>query len=125
MGTDADELMNRDQAADEGPVLDHDVSGHVRGVRDDDVVPELAVVRDVRVGHQQAVRAHHGPPGRRRSPVHGREFAYHRPVADLEDGFLALVLEVLGIRPEHGSVGNPAAGAERRVPLDQDPRTHP
>ena len=43
--------------ADDGVILHVDVAGEVRRIGHDDVVPQLAVVGDMAVGHQQVVVA--------------------------------------------------------------------
>ena len=47
------------------------------------ILAEFAVVRDVRIRHEQAVAAHDGPAGRRRAPIERRELAHDRSVPDL------------------------------------------
>src|SRR5690606_20113888 len=50
--------------------------------------------------------------------VEGRELTNDRPVPDLENRALALELEVLGRRAEHGPVRHLAILTEQRVPFD-------
>ena len=88
------------------------------------MIPHFAVVGDVRIGHQEAVTAHHGATGRRSPPVQSGELADDRSVTDLQGRVLALVLEVLRIRTEHCPVRDCAVLTHNRVPLDQDPGTH-
>jgi hypothetical protein len=54
---------------------------HVDRVRQNDVVADLAVVRDVRVRHQQAVAADDGAAGGGRAAVQRRELAHDGAVA--------------------------------------------
>ena len=78
------------------PVADIDVAAERRAIREDDLVAEAAVVRDVRIGHEEIVVADAGHARAGDVPrltVHG--FAEHVAVADLEPSGLALVFLVL------------------------------
>ena len=54
---DADELVYGGVAADEHMVGDRDMAAQDRAVGKDDVVADLAVVSDMRIGHQEAAVA--------------------------------------------------------------------
>src|SRR6185503_15022385 len=54
---DARELVHDRAAADDRPVVHHDVAGELHRVRDHDPVPDGAVVRHVRVRHEEPVVA--------------------------------------------------------------------
>src|SRR2546430_14612880 len=62
---DAHELMGGYDSADDGPIVSRDMPGHLHRVRDNHVVPDHAVVRDVHVRHDTAALADRGPPRRR------------------------------------------------------------
>src|SRR5690606_10141688 len=95
---------------------------HVHGVGEHHVVAELAVVGDVRVGHQQAVAPDHRAPGGGRAAVQGRELPDERAVSDLQGRTLALELQILRIRAQDGPVRDLAILPERGVTLHGDPR---
>ena len=52
-----DKLMDADDAADCDPVVDMNVTCHIDGVGNDDVIADLAVVRYVGILHNQVVVA--------------------------------------------------------------------
>merc|ERR1712185_178342 len=55
--TDVDELMDAKAAADHRPVFDDHVTGHLDGIGHHDPVPQLAVVTEMAIGHQQVAVA--------------------------------------------------------------------
>src|SRR5439155_20833147 len=116
-GPDADELVDGYQPADDGPVLDGHVACHLDGVRDDDVVTDDAVVRHVHVRHQEAALPDRRLARRRRAAIDRAILANDGAVADLDPGLLALVLQVLGVVPDHTAVADLHAGAESGVAL--------
>src|SRR5690606_6861387 len=60
MMADADELMHRREAADDHIVAHFAVPGERSGIGERHIVPDDAVMRDMAVGHEHAVVAHHG-----------------------------------------------------------------
>ena len=66
VSADGDELVNRDQAAEVGAILDGHVPGDLGRVGDGHAVADLAVVRQMDVGHEEAARP---DPGRARKPA--------------------------------------------------------
>src|SRR5881296_2906901 len=111
--------MNRHQAADDRAVVDGHVPGHLDGVRDDHVVTDHAVVRDVDVGHQEAPRTDRRLPGRRAAAIDRGILTNDRAVADLHPRLFALVLEVLGIVADHRAVADLHAVPDTRGPITQ------
>src|SRR5215203_5351914 len=80
---DAAELVHTGIRANVSAVLDHYMTGEGGSVCHDDAVADQAVVRDVRLGHDEAVVAdsrEHSAAGS--SPVNGDEFAYLVTLAD-------------------------------------------
>ena len=59
---DPDKLVHGGVAADEHVVGDRDVTAEDRAVGEDDVVADVAVVTDMRIGHQEAAVADSGDP---------------------------------------------------------------
>src|ERR671913_859813 len=49
IGTDADELMNARQTANDGMIADRDMSGQTRRVGENEMVAQMAVMRDMDV----------------------------------------------------------------------------
>ena len=120
--SDAAELMHRRQAGNDGVIFDSDVPGEADGIGEDDVVAELAVMRDVRVAEQQIVRA-----DARRQILMGAAMdrgvlAEDVVIADFEPGRLAEVFEILGF-PTDGCEGEKLVAApEFRVSFEHDMR---
>ena len=96
MRADLAELVHAGEAAHDHPVAELHVPAERGVVGHHDVVAELAVVRHVRVGHEQVVVADaRDALVVRRAAVDGAELAEHVAVADLEPRRLAPVLLVL------------------------------
>src|SRR5208282_4109067 len=121
---DAAELMHPDLALANRVLLDHAVARQPRGRRQDHVVADDAVVRDVRVGHYQRVTAdfcdHSAAFG---AAVDRRELANHVVVADFDDRRFALEFQVLRFRADGGELPDAIALANRGVALDHRART--
>ena len=117
MGSDTHMLMDRRQASDTGPVFDHHVAGHVDCVRENDVVPDFAIMRHVRIRHDQAVtpddRLARGP----RSTIECGVLTHHRAVPHEQMGGFTFVLEILRITSDDGALRDLALLAQRRIPL--------
>ena len=45
--------MNARQASDDGMVTDGDMPGQTRRIRQDEMVAEMAIMRDMDIGHQK------------------------------------------------------------------------
>lgn len=86
------------------------------------MVPELAVVGDVRVAEQQVVR----PDPRRQTlvsaAVNGAVFPEHIVIADFKMRWLALILEVLGLAANDGKGEKLISLSEFRMALQNDMR---
>src|SRR5579863_10117307 len=87
--------MNDAVAGDERAVLHGDVSCQQGSVRQDDVIAELTVVRDVTVRHEKIIRADDGVFRGRVSAMGGEMFAKHVVSADPQSCRGILVFEVL------------------------------
>ena len=119
----AAELVDARQAADRRVVLHLDVARERRPVGEDRVAAHPAVVRDVDLRHEQVRGA---DPRRaaagRRPAVHGRAFAEHVAVADLDGGGFVLVLQVLGSEADRAEREEAVALPDPRVAVDHDVR---
>src|SRR5438105_14391159 len=110
--------MDRHEPADDGPIVDRDVPGHLDRVRDDDVVANDAIVRDVHVRHEKAARPDRRLSGRRATPIDRAVFPNDRSAPDFHPGFLALVLEVLRVVTDDRAIADFDAVADARISLE-------
>ncbi len=104
-GADAAELVHDSETAEDGVVVDNHMATQGGGIGHDHVVPQLTVVGDMSVGHQQVVVADAG--GRcilQRAAVDGGEFADHVAITNLQPGLFAGVLFILGIFTDRGEL---------------------
>src|SRR6202044_1450565 len=98
-------LVDGRQTAELYPVTDLHMPAHGRAVGEDHLVADPAVVRDVGIRHEQAVRTDaRDAMTLGRTAVHGAELAKHIALADDELRRLALVLLVLRRRPQGGEL---------------------
>jgi hypothetical protein len=117
--------MHGDAAADEGALADFDVPAEHATIREDYVVAEDTVVRDVRARHEQAVRPDNRDCAGLRCAVHGNVFAEDRAVADAyarNDG--AIKGEVLWVAPDDGEVIDADLPTEAGPSLDDGVRSN-
>ena len=113
MRADLAELVHGGVAAQDHPVADLDVAGEGGAVGEHDLVADHAVVRDVRVGHEQVVVADAVTPlSWRGAAIDGAALAEHVAVADLQARRLAVVLLVLRRIADARRTGRP--GCPRR-----------
>src|SRR5881396_3446750 len=120
---DRDELMGSGKAAQHGVVADLDVTGKSRHIGEDRVVADLAVMRDMHVGHDPVVAADachahvlHG------AAAESAVLADGVAVADLERGRFAGVFLVLGRPAERAESENSVLSAYASPPLDHHVR---
>ena len=93
---DADKVMDRAQRSHHRPLSDRDVAAQGRGIGQDDVVADDAIVRDMGVGHDQRVAANAGQSAALDgAAVDGDKLANLVVVADLEARRFAGVGDVL------------------------------
>ncbi len=114
------ELMRRGEAGNDGVVLDDDVAGEAHGIGQNDVVAELAIVRDVRVAEKQVMRA---DPRRHiavRAAVDGGVFPENIQIADLQVSRIADVFQILRLSADRGEGEKFVRAADFRVPIDHD-----
>src|SRR5688572_8675688 len=123
--TDLAELVDRGVAGQDHPVAELHVAGECRAVRHDALAADDAVVRDVRVRHEQAVVTDRGhAAAARRAAVDRAELPEHVAVADLEPRRLTGVLAVLRGVADRGELEYARVAAERGRPLDDGMRPH-
>src|SRR5208282_1840719 len=117
MRADAHELVDRAERSDHGPVFHGYVAAQGRSVREDGVVADHAVVRDVGVGHDQRVASDAGEATAARRPTaDGDVLADHVVVTDLEPRRLALVFQVLRLDPDRSKGEDAIVVANARWP---------
>src|SRR5437773_117320 len=123
MRADRDELMGTGKPAQHGVVADLDMTGESRDIGEDRVVADLAVVRDMHVGHYPVV-ASDARDARvlRGAAAESAVLADGVAVADLECGRFAGVFLVLGRPAERAESENPVLSAYASPPLDHHVR---
>ena len=78
MIADAAELMDGRERTDGRVIVDVDVPRQRGVVREDRVRANVAIVRDVRVGHEEVVRLDRGPPtATGRAAINRNKFSYY------------------------------------------------
>ena len=95
VGADPAELVNSGESADDGVIADFHMTRERGVVGKNRVTADDAIMRHVRVGEKQIVRADARPRIGSGAAVHRGEFAKDVVVADLDIGRLALVFQVL------------------------------
>src|SRR5262249_27254786 len=116
--SDAHELVDRNQATDDGAIVHGYVSRHLNGVGEDHVVPYHAVVGDVDVSHDETAFAHRRLARARGAAIDGAVFANDRAGADVDPGLLTRVLQILRIGAQDAAVPHADVGPDAGIPLD-------
>ncbi len=123
VSSNADEVMHRAKRSHHSPLSDRDVPSQGRGIGEDDVVPDLAIMRDVGVGHHQHVTAHaRQPAALDRAAVNRDKLANLVLVADLEAGGFAGVSKVLRRHADRAEGKEPIVFTDLCWPFDGDVR---
>src|SRR5208283_2418556 len=103
IGTDSHKLMHSHNPADDGVIVDGNMSSERHGVCHDDIVPKLAVMRHVGISHKKIFVADLGFSvffgG---SPVYGSAFPDDVVIADNQVRLFVLVPDVLGGHADAG-----------------------
>ncbi|MNR10881.1 hypothetical protein D3C85_1271540 [compost metagenome] len=120
------ELVHAGKAAQDHPVTDVHVAGQRRVVGEDGVVADLAVVRQMDIGHDPVVVADAGHAAiLRGADVEGAEFADGVVVADFQPCRLARVLLVLRHRTQRTELENAVVLANAGMAFDHHVRADP
>ena len=123
VSTDANEVMHRTQRAHHRPLPDRDVTSQGRGVGQNHVIADVAIVRDVGVGHDQRVAADPSQPAAfDGAAIDGDELADFVVIADFEARGLAGVGQVLRRHSDRAEGKESIVGADPVGPFDGDVR---
>ena len=136
MSPDAAELMHAGETAENCPVIDHHMTGQRGIVGEGYLVADLAIVRDMHVGHDPVVVANRGHAAiLHRAQVKGAKLANGVAVADLQTGRFAGIFLVLRhftqraeledavVAPDTGMAPDHAMRSDDRVVTNLDVRT--
>jgi len=115
-------LVHGADSGNDRVVIDRDVAGDPDAVGKDDVIPELAIVGDVRVAEEKIVRADRRRDFAVRAAMDGSVFAEDIVIADDEKGRLTDVFEVLGFSADRCEGEELVVLADFRRAIDHDMR---
>ena len=108
-------LMNQHTTANNGKIINFDLTRKLSGIRHYDIIAEDTVVSYVAVCHYKAIVAYHRFLPRRRSSIYGTKLTQHIVVAYFEICLLADKLQVLRVAPDNSQVKNLIALAHLSV----------
>ena len=117
---DAHELVNAHETPDHALVFDGDVARNSGRIGNQVTVAQNAVVPEMNVGHQQIVVAHHRRLALAGRAVNRHHFAQHVVVAQFDERFLALELQVLRLAAQNYVRHQTAIFAQSGAALDDD-----
>ena len=124
--TDTAELVNARIRADIGAVVNLDVTGERRGVCHYNLVSQKAIVRDVRLRHQQISVADLGQTAAAlRAAMNGDEFADVISIADFNACRFAAVFQILRRKSDGNERENFIVIADLRIAVNDDVRFEP
>jgi hypothetical protein len=116
--SDAAKLMNGAESADGGVVFDGDVAGERGAIDKNRVAADLAIVADVRVGHDEIVAAEaRGAAALERAAIHRGEFVKFIIVADFERDAFTSVGEILRVATDDAERVEVVAASKTRGTL--------
>ena len=119
MRTDANEMVHRTKRAHRRPFFDDDMASQSRGVGQDDVVADHAIMRNVAVGHDERAIADAGEASTLGgAAIDGDKFADGVVVADFEARRFAFVTQVLRGESDRRKRKKAIARADFRGPFD-------
>lgn len=113
MGADVDKVMYRAKRADDGMIVDDYVPAERGRIRHDDVVSDLAIVRDVGVRHDEIMAAHtRKSTAFHRAPIDGDKFADSVVISYLETRGFAGVSQILRSQADRAEWKEAVVGAD-------------
>jgi hypothetical protein len=111
--------------AEESPIVHAHVTGQQTIIRDDNVVPERAIVANVSACHEKIVVADFGGAALRTASMNRAVFANDIVVSDLDLRFsFRRERKVLRRRANNGAMSNKIARADRDISLYDNVRLH-
>jgi hypothetical protein len=121
--------VNGGQTADDYPISNFHVSAQGNAVCHDHVVADNAVMRYVRVSHEKTIAPNGCLAALDCSAIERYELANHGPLANLQNGWLAFILQVLRRASDGCSLVDLAITTKARAIVDSgvgpDPRSVP
>src|SRR6201987_279375 len=118
MRADAHKMMHRTQCPHLRPVFHDHMPTQSGGIRQENVIADAAVVRDMRVGHHQHVASDFGQPAALyRSPVDRNELPNLVVIADLQTSRLSCVTQILWGKADGRERKESVHGTDCRRPL--------
>ena len=95
VGANFQELVNANVASEDDPVCHLNMTGDADGIREYDVIPYLAVMGNMHIGHQQIIAADaRYPAAATGAPVQGYTLANDIVITYLQPGLLTYILLV-------------------------------
>lgn len=123
IGADMHEMMHGTKRADNGVILDDNMTAEGRGVCHDYIIPDLAIMRDVGISHDQVMAANTSYAAAfYRSAVDGDKFANGVVISDLETCGFAGVSYVLWRETDRTKWKKAVIGTNFARPLEGDMR---
>ena len=111
------ELVHRTEGPHHGPILHRDMPPKSRSIGHDDMVANDAIMRDVRVGHEERVIPHAGQAAAfDRAPIDGDEFPNLVVIADLQACWFAGITDVLRCKADRTERKESVIGADSGWP---------
>jgi hypothetical protein len=118
-------LVKCRSTAEESPIVHAHVTGQQTIIRDDDVVPDRAIVANVSACHEKIFVADIGGATLRTTPVNSAVFANDIVVSDLNLRFsFRRERKVLRRRANNGAMSNKIARADRDISLYDNVRLY-
>jgi hypothetical protein len=121
---DTDELMYQAAAAYDGIVVNPDLSRQLRGVSNNNMVFDYAIVRHMTVRHNEAIIADYCFPFRGCSPVDSNTFADRCIIADFDGCYFTCKFQILRDTGNYSSWKNTATLTYPRAVQDNGMRVN-
>ena len=119
VGTDANKMVHRTKRAHSSPFFHDDMASQSCGVGEDNVVADYAIVRNMRVGHDERVIADAGEASTLcGAAIDGDKFADGVVVADFKARRFAFVTQVLRGESDRRKRKKAISRADRCGPFD-------
>src|SRR5208283_4237863 len=116
-------VMHRAKRPDRSPVSHRDVPAERSRVRHNNVASNLAIMRNMRISHDQVMRADpRASSALHRAPVDSDELANHIMIANLQPRSLARISNILRSKSNGSKRREPIVGANSRWPVDRHVR---
>ena len=118
------ELMHGRHSTDNSEIIHYDLTGQLTSIRDNAIIPDLAVMRNMHVGHDQTIAPDFSYPLSGSTSIYSRTLPDGRVITNLDDCLPSLEFKILRNGRNNSPRKNLTIFPDMRSLQDSDIRTN-